>query len=811
MDPAAESPQARFPAKTLVDLEWTRLLGHLARRAASIEGAGRCLSLDFPEPATARERLALVGEFQACIAAGDPPPALPARPVSEWLARVRGDADLPAEGLRDIAANLALAVALARWLDNRRDICQRSIRALLAPPDAPPVSPVALARLAAEIEGCFDPDGNLADRASPKLHTLRRRVISLRQTLLSRLDEIAEREGDLLQDRSITLRNDRFVLPVRADAHRRLGGIVHGTSGTGSTIFVEPEQSVELGNELMLAREEVSREEARILTELRRAVGDQLDEVTWACRALIEADLRSAAARMARDLDAAAPLAATAGTIDLIDARHPLLLLEGVEVVPSRIALEAGHCLLISGPNAGGKTVVLKTVGLCGLMLAAGLPIPAAPESRFGPPSRVLTDIGDDQSLELSLSTFSARMRNIAGILASARDGCLVLLDELAAGTDPSEGAALAEALLAHLGGLRATTLATTHSDVLKSRAQDLAGFANAAMGFDPGQGRPTFQLRPGVPGSSSALVAAERYGIPRAVVQRARELLPEGLQRLSRVVEALDVARRETELERLALGVQRQTLAAAEQRTRDELNRLRQRQDRFVDQEAATLHAAIRAAREKVRDAEQTVRRRGADPAVVRRARDEINAIAAGLEPGGPLSATAVADLPGRPAAPGELIVGARVWVPSLAAEAVIVSPARGARVEVQAGAVRVRAVSAGLRLLDRTAPGHRPGTRGRVAAAVETAPRGDVVRTSETTLDLRGRTVDEALAETEAFLDAALGSGTEAVFVLHGHGTGALRDAVRRYLDGSRYVATHRPGQREEGGDGITVAWLR
>jgi DNA mismatch repair protein MutS2 len=424
----------------------------------------------------------------------------------------------------------------------------------------------------------------------------------------------------------------------------------------------------------------------------------------------------------------------------------------------------------------------------------------------------VLTDIGDDQSLELSLSTFSARMRNIAGILAAATDGCLVLLDELAAGTDPAEGAALAEALLAHLNGLRATTLATTHSDVLKSRAQELAGFANAAMGFDPGQGRPTFQLRPGVPGSSSALIAAERYGIPRAVVERARELLPEGLQRLSRVVEALEVARRETELERLALGEQRQTLAAAEQRTRGELSRLRQRQDRFVDQEAAALHAAIRAAREKVRDAEQTVRRRGADPLVVRRVRDEINAVAEGLEPGGPLNATAAADLPGRPAAPGELIVGARVWVPSLAAEAVIVSPARGARVEVQAGAVRVRAVSAGLRLLGQPPPDRALRPRGRTAtAAAEAAPRGDVVRTSETTLDLRGRTVDEALAETEAFLDAALGSGTEAVFVLHGHGTGALRDAVRRYLDGSRYVAAHRPGQREEGGDGITVAWLR
>jgi DNA mismatch repair protein MutS2 len=799
----------RFPAKTLTDLEWARLLFHLARRAASEEGAARCLELGFPGPDAARDRLALVGEFQSCLVAGDPPPGLAARPVSEWLARVRGDAEIPAEGLRDIAANLVLLVVLARWLESRRDACPGNARVLLAPPDAPPVSPLALSRLAAEIEGCFDPDGNLADTASPKLGALRRRAVSLRQTLLAQLDSIAEREADLLRDRQITLRNDRFVLPVRADAHRRLGGIVHGTSGTGSTLFVEPEESVGLCNELMLAREEVWREEARILAELRRAVADQLPEVEWACRALVEADVRVAAARLARDLDAAVPLPAPPGTVELIDARHPLLLLEGVRVVPSRVVLEPGCCLLVSGPNAGGKTVVLKTVGLCALMLAAGLPVPAAPGSRLGFPAAVLTDIGDDQSLEGGLSTFSAHMSNLARILSAAGPGSIALLDELAAGTDPAEGAALAEALLVHLNDLGATTFATTHSDVLKSRAQELMGFANAAMGFDPERGSPTFLLRPGVPGSSSALRVAERYGIPGPVLERARELLPEGLRRLTRVVEALDAARREAELERLALAEQRQTMAAAEQRTRDELARLRQRQDRFVDEETAALHAAIRSAREKVRDAERAVRRHGSDPTVVRRVREQVGAVAASLEPGGTLGAAA-GELPGRPAEPGELTVGARVWVPSLSAEAEICAPPRGGRVEVRAGAARVRAALEGLRLLDGArSPKRKPAPR--VEADPPAAPRDDVVRTSETTLDLRGRTVDEALEETEAFLDAALGTGTEAVFLLHGHGTGALRDAIRRFLDGSRYVASHRPGRREEGGDGITVAWLR
>jgi len=800
------SVKERFPAKTLHDLEWPRLLEHLASRASSELAAERCLELPFLEPRAAIEHLELVRELAACIEDDDPPPALPSRDVSEALAQIRGEGAVAGEALLDLAANLKLYVAVSRYLDNRRDACPRNWAALVSKPDAP--SPIGLARLAAEIESSFEPDGTIADGASPELGGLRRRVTSLRQNLLDRIESIAEDDQDLLQERTVTLRNNRFVLPVRADAHRRLRGIVHGTSKTGATIFVEPEAMVDLGNQLMLAREEVSREEARILAGLRDAVSDMIDEVEHGCEATLSAETRIAAARLTRALDAAVPASSEPGELTLVRARHPLLVLESVEVVPGDLSAQQGSTILISGPNAGGKTVVLKTVGIMGLMLSAGLPIPADPESRFGVPGGVLTDIGDDQSLELSLSTFSAHMKNISTALEAAGPGYIVLLDELASGTDPAEGAALAESLLLHLNELGATTLATTHFDVLKTRAQELHGFVNAAMGFDADELRPTFEIRFGLPGSSSALTVAERWGIPQPVVARAVELLPEGVRELAGAVEALEREKHRLRLERQALAEQRNVLEDATRRQRDELDRLKARQDKFVDDETRELWSAIRRAREKVRDAERTVRRRRADAGAVRKARDRVNAIADQLEPGGELSAEAAVDLPGRPAAPQDLSPGTEVFVATVAKNGFVDEPVKGAKVLVRCGAMRMRVEVADLRVLRHKPPPAETGPRVSLPSAGE-RPR-EAIRTADNTLDLRGKTVDEAISATDAFLDRALRDDTDSVFIIHGHGTGALRDAVREYLESSSYVSEYRAGEREEGGDGVTVAWM-
>jgi DNA mismatch repair protein MutS2 len=799
-----------FPEKTLHDLEWSRLLEHLAERCTGPAAAEASLRLPFLEAEEAWNRLALVAELMGCIRKGDPPPALPADSVSQWLALVRGEGSIPAEGLLAIAADVRLFVSLARYLDARRDVCPGNAALVVPREGAQALLP--LARLVSEIEGSFEPDGTLSDSASPELGPLRRRAASLRSSILARLEKMAEAEQDLLQDRSVTMRGDRYVLPVRADAHRRLPGIVHGASGSGATVFLEPEEMVSFGNDLMLAREEIIREEARILRELAQAVRDLLPEVTRAFESLVETEVRIASARMAVDLDAALPTRAGAGVVELAAARHPLLVLSQVRVVPSLIAVAQGECLVVSGPNAGGKTVVLKTVGLCALMLAAGLPAPLDPASCMGVPASVLTDIGDEQSLVKNLSTFSAHMTNIAAILESAGPGVIVLLDELSAGTDPTEGAALAEAILEDLGARGATTMCTTHFDALKARAQDGRGFVNAAVGFDVEALRPTFELRRGTPGSSSALAIACRFGLPSGLVDRARTLLPDGVRDLSRVVESLEQERRKAAFERTALAEERRTIAALAERHKEELARLKARQDRIIEEEAAALWASIRAAREKVRDAEARLRRRGADASVVRDVRKAVNQVAEEIDSRRPQSgAKGEAGWERVPDA-GDLAVGTTVHVIPLRARGIVDTAPKGGRLFVRVGGARARVGVDEVRLPSeparaaRSTPARRPA---QVADRVSADERP--IRTSDNTLDLRGMTSDEAVAATDAFLDNALREGTGYVFVLHGFGTGALLKAVRAYLGSSAYVGTWRAGEREEGGDGISVAWLR
>ncbi|MDJ0766746.1 MAG: Smr/MutS family protein [Myxococcota bacterium] len=798
----------RCPAKTLADLEWHRLLAHLADRCTGAEAADACRTLPFLELEAAAAHLACVAEIIDCVSEGDPPPSLPIRPLEDWIDRIRSGGTATATVLLDVAANLKMFVEIYRYLDNRRDTCPKNA-ALVAPTDGA-ISAVSAARLAVEIDSTFEPDGTIADGASPALGGLRRQIVSLRKRLISRLEHIADREGDLLQERNITIRSDRFVLPVRADAHRRIPGIVHGASGSGATVFVEPEAVIEAGNALMLAREEAAREEARILRHLSDAVRDDVALVATARQTCIDVETRIATAKLALDLDAVIPKIADPGQVALIDARHPLLVLDGIDVVPTTIHCTPGKSLIISGPNAGGKTVALKTVGLISLMLAAGLPIPARADASLGVPRHVLTDIGDDQSLQSNLSTFSAHMTNISSILASAGTGSIVLLDELAAGTDPSEGAALAEAILEQLSQKGATTLTTTHFETLKARAQTESRFENAAVGFDVENMQPTFVLRLGTPGSSSALAVARRFGISDRVVDRARKILPDGMRELTAAVEALEQEQTKATLEREAFTRARQV---AEDKTRSlekKRNELKAKQSKFVDKELGDLWQHIRRSREKIRDAEKTLVRRRADKKTVSAVRSQINNIAQDIEQRQQCQDQGQETLPGTPARAKDMVPGRDVFITSVGAAGRIETPMKSGRAYVRIGNVKVQAAIEDLRDLG-VKPRARPTPKAHLHSAgigLEDFP--STVRTRENTVDLRGMTGDEAVTATDAFLDQALASDWPAIYILHGHGTGVLRRVVREYLLASRYVKIFRPGDREEGGDGITVAWL-
>ncbi|MBN2344704.1 MAG: Smr/MutS family protein [Deltaproteobacteria bacterium] len=796
--------------KTLHDLEWPKFLSTMAARCMSEEAAQRCRNLPFLSEDEAWHRINLVNEFIRCIDDDDPPPPLQAEQVQEALIHLASDGEVPREILMAVAVNLKLFVALHRYLENRKDVCPQNAREVL--PEGIELNPLSMARLAAEIESTFEPDGSISENASQELYRLKRRATSLRQNLISAMEQLLEKHADVIREKTVTLRNERYVLPVRTDAHHPIRGIVHGSSSSGATMFIEPTEMVEQGNELTLAREEIVREENRILQALRKLVKQQLTEVQYASRKIIEVECLIATARLCWDIDAAVPIRKTPGTMKLLHCRHPLLVLDGVQVIPNHITVTPGSTLLISGPNAGGKTVVLKTAGILALMLKAGIPISASPDSEVGIPDDVLSDIGDDQSLSSNLSTFSAHMKNIAEILGAAQQGSLVLLDELSAGTDPLEGTALAQALLDRFNYVKAATLATTHFDTLKEYARENDAYISAGMGFDAIAKTPNYTLTSGTTGYSSALSTAGQYGIPKRVIDAAREMLPKEVRKLGAAREALEEEKQQLALERAALKEQRKEAEKAKIKYDDKRRSIAKQEQRFINKEQEALWSSIKSAREVVRDAEKTIKRRRTDAKIVKEQQRKINEIASKLAPGQEFSSDADVALPGRAATVDDIVPQARVHVISMKKDGVVDSPLKGNTAYIKIGAIRMRVAITDMRILMGDSNKKKPtDTTPRRAFHAPPILTSDAVRTSANTLDLRGNRVDEGIRRTDAFLDSALISHTDVVYILTGHGTGQLTSGIREHLERSAYVETFRPGTKDEGGDAVTAVWMR
>ncbi len=470
--------------------------------------------------------------------------------------RVGGVLGAPPRSWKSLAQVLASARALRRFLQARRANAPALNEACATDP--------TLDGLAEEVAACFEPDGSLSDRASPRLRELRGEYQASRQRMIHRLEEMMQKYAGILQDDFITEREGRWVVPVRSDAHERFPGIVHTTSASGSTLFVEPRAVIPMGNRLKVLEAEVTREELAVYTRLSALLSDSLPSVEAAVDAIARADVRGATARLAADLALAFPEVTDAARLDLRAARHPLLTLDGVAVVPSDLALESGRGIIVSGPNAGGKTVALKTMGLAALMLRAGLPIACDAGSTLGLFDVVLTDVGDDQSLHANLSTFSAHVRNLAAILEDTQPGALVLLDELATGTDPREGEALAAGVLDSLCARGGAVAATTHYEGLKALALADGRFRNASVGFDLATMTPTFRLALDVPGRSSALAVARRFGMPGTVIERAERFLSHEDVSFESVVKKLNDERAALDLARHAAETREREAEAA-------------------------------------------------------------------------------------------------------------------------------------------------------------------------------------------------------------------------------------------------------
>lgn len=776
---------------TLADLEWERVVDAVVGRCRGPRAKVRALPLAQSRE-EARVGLAETAEAMRLDAEGEPLPREGLLDLREPIARASRMGHLDGPALRDLSRVLGAARSLRRFLSARKERAPALAQACALDP--------GLDTLEDELRAHVDADGTLADHASPELRRLRTETANLRARIVGRLEELIHKHAVLLSDSFYTERDGRYVLPVRSDTHERLPGIVHGSSASGATVFVEPESVIVHGNRLKIAEGEKEREEARILALLTDLVRERLPSLVAALDALDHADLRAAMARFGLEHGGHVVELDTLPRLVLPEARHPVLAIDGVAVVPNDLTLVGGEALVISGPNAGGKTVALKILGLAALMMRAGLPLLAGEDSRVGFFRTIRSDVGDDQSLTKNLSTFSAHVRRLTDILEVADTSSLVLLDELAGGTDPDEGAALACAVVDALCRRGAATAVTTHYDALKALAARDERLRNASVGFDVARMEPTFTVTMDLPGASSALLVARRFGMPAAVVEYAESVLPEHTKSFNELVRKMEertsataalmaTAREEVSRARAAREAAEARLEALSRTDRDRIER-----------ETQKLLVSVQRAREELREARRAIRA-ARDEASLEQARRSVEALAERAR----VRVEADAAVP--PVAPIDLAIGARVFSTRLAREVEVLERLDEGRVRVAAGALKMIAPVEELR-----AAAPPPSPRVGPPRALASPPPARPFATRDNTLDLRGMRVDDAVTMTEAFLDRMYGASEGFAFLLHGVGTGALRDGVRALLERSdRYVRSFRPGNADEGGPKVTVVELR
>ena len=653
----------------------------------------------------------------------------------------------------------------------------------------------------------------MADSASPELASIRRKIKSRAQAIREKLESMVRSSHyqKFLQDAIITQRNGRFVVPVKNEYRGEVAGLVHDTSGSGATVFVEPLAVVEANNDIRVLQGKEKEEIERILAELSAEVGDYSETTKNNYECLVELNLIFAKAQLAYKMKASVPILNTQGITVLNRARHPLL--DPQKVVPTDISLGVDFdTLVITGPNTGGKTVSIKTLGLISLMAACGLMIPAADESRVCIYKDIFADIGDEQSIEQSLSTFSSHMVNIVDILSRCGERSLVLIDELGAGTDPVEGAALATAILERLFFSGAKTAATTHYAELKSYALQTPRVENACCEFDVKTLRPTYRLLIGVPGRSNAFAISERLGMDKELIERAKELVSSESTRFEDVVDKLEGTRLEMEEEKRRLESERRDLAEktalADKKLKEadsvmerELDKARGEALRLSEnakRQAGALMIEVEKLRKELKEAK--------DPAeLARRAKSAMKKGLSELDRSiNPVTASVYDNEDYT--LPRALKVGDTVFITEIGKEGTVDAlPDKNGSVAVSTGLMRMRVDIKKLRLVEKQKK--KPSATVSRAKGVESS----LTASAENRCDLRGMTVDEALFTLDSFIDQMLLRNISEFTVIHGKGTGALRAAVQKHLKNCRFVKAFRLGVYGEGENGVTIVTLK
>ena len=649
-------------------------------------------------------------------------------------------------------------------------------------------------------------DDEMSDNASPDLKNIRRKMRQQDAKIRDQLEKLLRSPTykNSLQEAIVTQRNGRFVVPVKSEHRAEVAGMVHDTSGSGSTVFIEPASVVEANNEIKVLESRERDEIERILTELSEEAGSFYDSVRISYQSAVELNLIFAKAQLAYSMKASKPVLNAVGEIELKQARHPLIAAEKVVPVDIRLGAEF-DALVITGPNTGGKTVSIKTLGLLTLMAACGLYVPAADNSRVAVFRHVFADIGEEQSIEQSLSTFSAHMKNIVAIDKETDDSTLVLIDELGAGTDPVEGAALAVSILEALRKKGAKIAATTHYSELKEYALNTERVENASCEFSVETLRPTYKLLIGIPGRSNAFAISERLGISPDIIDNARKLVSSENQRFEDVVDTLEQTRAEMEHEKQkTLELQGEVDALrkkAEQQVEDakkksdrELERAKQEAQRIVEN-------ARRAANSLILEVERLKKEQAREKNAAEMARKAKAAMKRHLNDLDDLTAERLSEEDdGDYVLPRPLTIGDTVYVTVLGTNGTVTAlPDSKDNVEIQAGSMKMKVPLQSLRL--RNSPKKNTPQR----TAVTRSDRGP--STSKTSVDLRGKNAEEALLDLDMFLDGALRAGLSEVTVVHGKGTGVLRKAVQAHLRKLPFVRSFRLGVYGEGEDGVTI----
>ncbi len=809
-----------IPGKTLHTLEYDKVIDRLARHCSTDGGRTLALAL-LPADGYAEvlRRQRLTAEARRLLELKPNATLNGVRDIASVVHQAALDRILETSELLDVQSTLDAARVMHETVDKLRVYI-------------PFIAEIAdgigdFKEVTSAIGKAINGKGEVLDSASPALATLRRESRVVHDRLRARLEQIVASRSAALQEPIVTVRDGRYVIPVKAELRSQLPGIVHDVSSSGATVFLEPLEAVEVGNRWreMLAEEE--REIARILHQLSMLVGTRAEEIAAALDALARLDLLIAIARLGEAMKAGllphdpsgeesadqAWLTMEPGSLYLRNARHPLL---GEDVVPITVWLGEGGpqaagifptagpegftVLLITGPNTGGKTVALKTVGLLALMAQAGLCVPADADSRLPVFDAVYADIGDEQSIEQSLSTFSSHMKNIISIINSVTHRSLVLLDELAAGTDPVEGSALARAILSHLMKVGALTVATTHHGELKAFAHSTPGIINASVEFDAESLSPTYRLHIGLPGQSNALAIAERLGMPEAVLGEARGGIDPDRLAVESMISDLHRHREEAEA-----GAEAQRIAASEaerarSRVTKELQSLEANRSRLIEQTRREMENELQQARSRLRDAmkqlEKAERLTVFERAeAIESARQEVEQVETSVKRiqrrerkrrRGPLPAIE----------PGDRVFLHDVPTPGEAMSA----PDASGEFDLKLGDLRARI--------------HLRQVADVQKAAAEPAPRPQYTAPAmpqlPPELDLRGMTVDEALSLVDQRLDEAVRSGVAEMRIIHGKGTGALRAAVRDLLRKHTLVRGQAPAEQRAGGDGVTIVEL-